>query len=104
MERSYLMRRVLGRRFLRRLLWQQGRVAMEMGGGCYGDGDGCYGDGRWLLWGWKMVAMEMGDGCYGDLVMSGPLYPSAPSALFCAFARPASPTSSAYPVGCLSPT
>ena len=36
--------------------------------------------------------------------MSGPLYPSAPSALFCALSRPASPTSSAYPVGCPSPT
>ena len=36
-------------------------------------------------------------------LVSGPLYPSAPNALFCAFARPASPTSSAYPVGCLSP-
>ena len=37
-------------------------------------------------------------------LMSGPLYPNAPSALFCAFPRPASPTSSTYPVGCPSPT
>ena len=36
--------------------------------------------------------------------LSGPLYPNTPSALFCAFPRPASPTSSAYPIGCLSPT
>ena len=37
-------------------------------------------------------------------IVSGPLYPNAPSALFCAFPRPASPTSSTYPVGCPSPT
>ena len=36
--------------------------------------------------------------------LSGPLYPNAPSVLFCAFPRPASPTSSTYLVGCLSPT
>ena len=36
--------------------------------------------------------------------LSGPLYPNAPSALFCAFPRLASPTSSTYPIGCLSPT
>ena len=36
--------------------------------------------------------------------LSGPLHPNAPSALFCAFPRPASPTSSTYPVGCPSPT
>ena len=36
--------------------------------------------------------------------VSGPLYPNAPSVLFCAFPRPASPTSSTYPVGCPSPT
>ena len=39
----------------------------------------------------------------GDGV-SGPLYPNAPSVLFCAFPRPASPTSSTYTVGCPSPT
>ena len=36
--------------------------------------------------------------------LSGPLYPNALSVLFCAFPRPASPTSSTYPVGCPSPT
>ena len=36
--------------------------------------------------------------------LSGPRYPNAPSALFCAFPRPASPTSSTYLVGCPSPT
>ena len=36
--------------------------------------------------------------------MSGPLYPNAPSVLFCAFPRPASPTSSTYLVGCPIPT
>ena len=36
--------------------------------------------------------------------LSEPLYPNAPSALFCAFPRPASPTSSTYPVGCPSST
>ena len=36
--------------------------------------------------------------------LSGPLYPNAPSVLFCAFPRPASPTSNTYPVGCPSPT
>ena len=35
--------------------------------------------------------------------LSGPLYPNALHALFCAFPRPASPTSSTYLVGCLSP-
>ena len=35
--------------------------------------------------------------------LSGPLYPNVPSALFCTFPRLASPTSSTYPVGCLSP-
>ena len=35
--------------------------------------------------------------------LSGPLHPNAPSVLFCTFPRPASPTSSTYPVGCLSP-
>ena len=35
--------------------------------------------------------------------LSGPLYPNAPSGLFCAFPRPASPTSSTYLVGCPSP-
>ena len=35
--------------------------------------------------------------------LSGPLYPNAPSVLFCAFPGPASPTSSTYPAGCLSP-
>ena len=30
--------------------------------------------------------------------------PNAPSVLFCAFPRPASPTSSTYAVGCPSPT
>ena len=30
--------------------------------------------------------------------MSGPLYPNAPNVLFCAFPRPASPTSSTYPI------
>ena len=35
--------------------------------------------------------------------LSGPLYPNAPSVLSCAFPRPASPTSSTYTVGCLSP-
>ena len=40
----------------------------------------------------------------GTRYMSGPLYPNAPSALFCAFPRPASPTSSTYPVGCPSST
>ena len=37
-------------------------------------------------------------------MLSGPLYPNAPSVLFCAFPRPASPTSSTYPAGCPSPT
>ena len=36
--------------------------------------------------------------------VSGPLYPNTPSVLFCAFPRPASPTSSTYPVGHPSPT
>ena len=36
--------------------------------------------------------------------MSGPLYPNAPSVLFCTFPRSASPTSSTYAVGCPSPT
>ena len=36
--------------------------------------------------------------------VSGPLYPNTPNVLFCAFPRPASPTSSTYLVGCLSPT
>ena len=36
--------------------------------------------------------------------LSGPLYPNAPNVLFCAFPRPASPTSNTYPVGCPSPT
>ena len=39
-----------------------------------------------------------------DHALSGPLYPNALSALFCAFPRPASPTSSTYLVGCPSPT
>ena len=37
-------------------------------------------------------------------LVSGPLYPNTPRALFCTFPRPASPTSSTYPVGCLSST
>ena len=37
-------------------------------------------------------------------ILSGPLYPNTPSVLFCAFPRPASPTSSTYPIGCPSPT
>ena len=36
--------------------------------------------------------------------MSGPLYPNAPSVLFCTFPRPASLTSNTYPIGCPSPT
>ena len=36
--------------------------------------------------------------------LSGPLHPNAPSVLLCTFPRPASPTSSTYPVGCPSPT
>ena len=39
-----------------------------------------------------------------DRTVSGPLYPNAPSGLFCAFPRPASLTSNTYPVGCPSPT
>ena len=39
-----------------------------------------------------------------DRLVSGPLYPNALSVLFCTFPRPASPTSSAYPIGCPSPT
>ena len=39
-----------------------------------------------------------------NMELSGPLYPNAPSVLFCTFPRPASPTSSTYPVGCPSPT
>ena len=35
--------------------------------------------------------------------LSGPLHPNTPSILFCTFPRPASPTSSTYLVGCLSP-
>ena len=39
-----------------------------------------------------------------SILVSGPLHPNAPSVLFCAFPRPASPTSSTYPIGCPSPT
>ena len=56
-----------------------------------------------------MVAM--GYGLYNThaghglwVILSGPLYPNALSALFRAFPRLASPTSSTYPVGCPSPT
>ena len=62
---------------------------------------------------WPIVASNLGNGsCSGITLwfqagskqLSGPLYPNAPSILFCAFPRPASPTSSTYPVGCPSPT
>ena len=36
--------------------------------------------------------------------LSGPLYPNTPNVLFCAFPRPASPTSNTFPAGCPSPT
>ena len=39
----------------------------------------------------------------GQCAVSGPLYPNAPSVLFCTFPRPASPTRSTYLVGCPSP-
>ena len=47
----------------------------------------------------KPLELQVG---YGKV--SGPLYPNAPSVLFCTFPRPASPTSSTYLVGYLSST
>ena len=61
------------------------------------------GEGYWLSFNQRLpISYKLRDCLYR--LLSGPLYPNAPSALFCAFPRPASPTSSTYPVGCPSPT